>query len=404
MARGDREALAQAIAAREKTGDLSNGDAARLAKTVAERELRESSGADAVDRVRESSPCARELDGALSDRMTLRDAAGARAALARIEGGSLAPGGVGGLSKGDDPEWRAVIARGLVRDGDGDARRHALLDPVPLARRQAARAAQTARDDADLDALSEAARLDPEPLVRSEAVRAIGGLGAAGTAHAVVERLGDLWIVGDDGLREDIARAWSRSPLWEAGGRAALLVLVASDHGAPAVDGAVAVVGRRDADAEVKAAAVAQLERAMNGGARTTRLQALAQAPLDPPELLEAVRRASGAEDRVVRVAALARLAAAGEADAVGALEGLAAVGSPVASQARFALALAGDRRVQAWIEADLEAPRPDRRLAAATELAALGVAARGAPLLADADTSVRTRAACTLIMAARRK
>ena len=179
-------------------------------------------------------------------------------------------------------------------------------------------------------------------------------------------------------------------------------MLVASDHGAPAVEGAAAVLRRRDADADVKEAAAAQLERAMGSGARPTRLQALAQAPLDRPELLDAVRRASDGDDREVRVAALARLATAGEVDAVGALEGLAAVGSSVASQARFALAMAGDRRVQAWIEADLAAPRADLRLAAATALAALGVAARGAPLLADADTSVRTRAACTLILAGR--
>jgi hypothetical protein len=396
-------ALAQAIAASERTGDLSNGDAARLAKGVAEHELREASGADAVDRVRDSSPCARELAGAFADRMALRDAAGAHAALVRIEGGDLAAGRVAETSSGDDPEWRAVVARGLVRAGDRDARRNALLDPDPLVRREAARAAHSARDDGDLDALAEVARLDPEPIVRTEAVRAIGELGVGG-ASAVVERLRDLWGSGDDGLREDIARAWSRSPLWEGGGRGALFVLVAADHGPAAVEGGVAVLGRRDGDAEVRAAAVAQLERAIEGGARGTRLQALAQTPLENAELIDAVRKASGSEDLELRVAALSRLASAGEAPAVGALEGLAAVGSPVASQARFALAMAGDRRVQAWIEADLDASRPDRRLAAATELAALGVAARGAPLLADADARVRTRAACTLMMAVRGK
>ena len=118
-----------------------------------------------------------------------------------------------------------MVVRGLVRDVDRDARRRALLDADPLVRREAARAAQTARDEADLDALSEAARLDPEPIVRTEAVRAMAGLGGGGAAEAIVERLRDLWRGGDDGVREDIARAWSRSPLWEAGGRPALLVL-----------------------------------------------------------------------------------------------------------------------------------------------------------------------------------
>jgi hypothetical protein len=57
---------------------------------------------------------------------------------------------------------------------------------------------------------------------------------------------------------------------------------------------------------------------------------------------------------------------------------------------------------VQAWIEDDLRANDPYTRLSAADALAALGRSARGAPLLADADASVRTRAACTLMVAAR--
>jgi hypothetical protein len=67
-----------------------------------------------------------------------------------------------------------------------------------------------------------------------------------------------------------------------------------------------------------------------------------------------------------------------------------------------LALATVGDRRVQSWIEQDLGARAPEDRLAAATALSALGLAARGAPLLADEDPSVRARAACTLVMAAR--
>jgi hypothetical protein len=71
--------------------------------------------------------------------------------------------------------------------------------------------------------------------------------------------------------------------------------------------------------------------------------------------------------------------------------------------RARLALASAGDRRVQAWIEQDLAASDPAGRLAAASALAALGVSARAAPLLADGDVRVRMRVACILISAARR-
>ena len=80
----------------------------------------------------------------------------------------------------------------------------------------------------------------------------------------------------------------------------------------------------------------------------------------------------------------------------------LSGTGSPVAGRARFALATSGDRRVQAWVEQDLAADQPEVRLAAGTELAAMGVAARGAFLLADEDPGVRMRAACTIVMAAR--
>jgi hypothetical protein len=74
-----------------------------------------------------------------------------------------------------------------------------------------------------------------------------------------------------------------------------------------------------------------------------------------------------------------------------------------LAARARYALASAGDVRIQAWIERDLAAPGAERRLGAASALAALGRSARAAPLLADGDASVRTRVACTLMVAARR-
>jgi hypothetical protein len=42
-----------------------------------------------------------------------------------------------------------------------------------------------------------------------------------------------------------------------------------------------------------------------------------------------------------------------------------------------------------------------NQKLAAASALALLGRSARAAPLLADDDVSVRTRAACTVILGA---
>jgi HEAT repeat protein len=115
------------------------------------------------------------------------------------------------------------------------------------------------------------------------------------------------------------------------------------------------------------------------------------------------VRKTADTDDPNIRVAALARLAEGKDARAIDQLERFSQPGSPVAQAARLALANAGDRRVQLWIEQDLAAEAPERRLAAATALAAMGVAARAAGLLADADPRVRMRAACTILVAARR-
>jgi hypothetical protein len=408
--RGDRAALRDSIASRESAGTLSNGDAASIAREVAGRELRSAPPAEASARVRDALACARELDDALSDRMRVHDAAGADAALARIAGRGLSLGAARAFVTDTDSRWRAVGVRALVRSEDGVARRRALLDDDPLVRRQAARAARDAADAADFTALGEAARLDPEPIVRTETVRALAALPST-PGGQMADLLRDLWTGGDEGLREDIALAWSAPSVWNAGGKEALDRLVAAGHGSAAIEASAAVLRHGDAPAGSVQAAIGQLARSIDAGPRATRLQALAQAPLDRGDLLAAVQRASSDEDFEVRVGALARLAASGSAsrgpagqtaDAVAALEALAQPGSPAAPRARFALASAGDRRVQAWIEGDLTAGAPEDRLGAATSLATLGVPARAAPLLADADAGVRVRAACAIVMGAR--
>jgi len=212
----------------------------------------------------------------------------------------------------------------------------------------------------------------------------------------------DLWQSADDGIREDIALAWAGSVLWVEGGRDALRVVIAAEHGPAAIEGAAAVLRRSDANVAMTQEAIGHLARAIETGSLVTRLQALAQAPLDRDELLALTRKAAEDDDLQVRAAALARLVEKRDGRAIESLESLAGAASPVAGRARFALAISRDRRVQAWIEQDLAADQADQRLAAATALAVMGVAARGAPLLADGDAQVRVRAACTMMMAVR--
>jgi hypothetical protein len=408
--RGDLAALKSDIAARETAGDLSNAEAARIARAVAEREVREANAKDALERVREVSACSYELDGVLADRAKTRDDAGAAAALARLESGKMDADDARGFVTSTDDAWRAVGARALVREEDRGARQHALLDPAPRVRRQAMRAAQTASDSADLDPLTEAARVDPEPLLRSEAVRAIAALPPR-SGPGVANRLRDLWVNADDGIREDIALAWASPSVYAAGGREALLVLLTTGHGAGVIEGAAAVMRAWEGrDAEILDASAALVLRAIESGAKRHRMHALAVARVDKrKDLLDAVVKTSDDDDPEVRVAALARLASldAHRDRAIKLLEAYAALGKdggggPLAMRAKLALASAGDLSVQQWIEADLKSASSWERLAAASDLAALGRSARAAPLLADGDVSVRTRAACTLMMAAR--
>lgn len=231
---GDRPALHDALEGRERAGDLSTAEAASLARVVADREVRGAPAGEALDRVRDVRSCARELDGALAARMAARDAAGAEAALARIDGRGLSLGAARELGVGPDGPMRRVRARGLVRPEDRPERLLALADADPAVRREAVRAARDAADAADLSALVEAARLDPEPLVRTDAVRAIAALPGTPGGEAA-SALRDLWTAGDQPLKGDVAVALAGAPVWGAGGREALRVIVASKEGPGAI-------------------------------------------------------------------------------------------------------------------------------------------------------------------------
>jgi HEAT repeat protein len=297
-----------------------------------------------------------------------------------------------------------------VREEDRGARAIALRDADPRVRRQAARAARDAKDTADAFALAEMARVDPEPIVRSEAVRAMARLPPDA---ALVNRLSDLWTAGDDELREDIAMAWASPGIFEAGGRDALRVVLASGKDASGVMEAAAAVSLvAPGDKALWDEASGAILRGIEEGSRRTRLHAIAVVRLPSDgETRAALDKAAKDADAEVKIAALSRLLELPDARAAAGASLLSiATESPatedragVAAHARFALASAGDARVLPAVSADLRSPDPYTKLAAATALAALGRSAKAAPLLADSDPMVRTRAACTLLMAVRR-
>ncbi len=420
--RGDVRALHTELLARERAGTMTNVEAADLARAVATREIEQAKGGDAALRVREVRGCAADLDSVLERRARQKDNAGAEAAMARLEDREMSRGSAREHANDEDDAWRAVGARGLVRDEDHAARVHAIVDPSPAVRRAAVHAIAESGDAAATYALFDAARLDPEPLVRTEAVRAIARIAPADPD--VVTRLRDLWTSGDDPVREDIARAWASGKLYATGGRDALRIVLAAETGPAILEAAAAVLdlvwttprqslGRAvppARDAVLDASATAVLARGVRSGSLRNRLHAIAIAPVRQgaagEPILVALRDAAHEKDLEIAVAASARLTESppDRVDAVRALEMLAGPGdhARVASRARLALAGAGDTRVQAWIEQDLGSDSAPLQLEALDALASLGKAGRGAPLLADADPGVRTRAACTLLTAGR--
>lgn len=398
--RGDYATLKKDLTPDYAAGKLSNDEAARVARAVASYEISKAVGDEGRHRVRELAACAHELDDPLSDRMKTRDAIGAEAALALLDSGELSKSDVRDYLTDKDDAWRAVGTRSLIEEDDAAAREKAFVDPSPLVRRSAFRAAAEAADARDVSALAESARLDPDALARTNAVRAIARIGGKN----VVDLLRDVWTHADDPLKDDIALAWSAPQSYDAGGREELRLLIAQEKGAGVIAAAGSVAREHAEDHEMRSSALALLGRVIERGTERERLEAIAISPL-VPELMDSMHHASvDAGDSQVQVAAFGRLLENDHdhATAVIALEAFAAQHDDNASTARLILAQAGDTRIQAWIEADLHASSPRSRIGAATALAAAGRSARGALLLADADPEVRTRVSCTLLAAAR--
>ena len=418
---GDIKTLAREIDVAERAGEMSTAKAARLASRVLHQELTAASEKEAPARVRDVAACAVDLKDALRTRMDRGDRAAAEAALVLVDTGGISDEEareLGGRARSEGMQrataegveaWRAVRARGLTRGQDGQERRAALLDPSDLVRRHAARASASAGEAADIEPLSDVARLDPSPMVRSESVRALVGVArridAPPVTEQVMRRLRDLWTAADDAIREDLAVAYAMPPLAHAGGAIDLRGLIARGEGSAAISGAAAVLRAEAAafDAPLRASAWALLIRSMREGSRPSREHAVAVIPLTD-DALRVLREIASREDVDARVGALDRLteSSADRASALQELERIAAgIGVP-ASRAKLALSRAGDVRVQAWLEHDLRASSAGEKLLALDGLVALGRAGRGAPLLADADASVRTRAACRLLVAVR--
>ncbi|MCC6553026.1 MAG: hypothetical protein IT372_08395, partial [Polyangiaceae bacterium] len=215
-----------------RRGDLDEDDARDVARAVAEGEIRRAAPPAGADRLRELRPCVRHAEAAFGERAAGSDALAPLAAMILLDANLAdveATRARAALMEAAGPAelagaHRAVFTRTLMGPEDGPTRRERMLDGDEAVRVAALRAAIIAADPGDRDAVLEAARLDPQPMARTLAIRAAGAIGG----EAVVLALRDVWVLADEPSREAIADAWVAPRAVDAGGRSQLLWAIAT--------------------------------------------------------------------------------------------------------------------------------------------------------------------------------
>ena len=400
--------LRASMAAELKQGNLGLGEAAEFARAVARGEVERAKGEDGAQRVRDFQSCAHEIDDVLDHRADTRDAIGAVAAMVRVDAGLTSAGRFARWARtsprGPTAAWRPLGARALVSADDAELRRKLIADADQEVRRGALRAALTADDPEDTEAVLEAARLDPYPAARAQAIRAAGVIGG----ERVVLALKDLWPRADEAVRDALVDAWAAYNAFNSGGRRELVWVVDTQHGRPVI-AASAVLVRAGGEGAVEAAGA--LERAVTDGPAADRVRAIEAAPLRLAALRAVVAKAEADSDEAVAVAALARRfeapselggpssAKAREDLVVRLLKAAGGTGSG-AIAAKGALARSHDQRLLPILERDAAAKDQKTRAEAGTALAVLGDLRRAAVVAADPEPRVRVAVSCAILRA----
>lgn len=299
------------------------------------------------------------------------------------------------FGKDERDDWRAVGLRAAVAPGDFALRAGGFIDPDLRVRRAALRAAKDARAKADAGGLFEAARLDPDRTSRVFALTALGSI-ADGES---VSRLRELWAGADEQERLEITKVWSSDAAFAAGGEEQLSWVLASQTGVPQLAAAVTLTKRRTQP--VAASAEELLATAITSGPIEEARYAMSVAPASA-KVTKALGDAIKDKDEAKAIAAavaLTRVESGREAASARLRELRRSTNQRWADAASFALAASGDREARVWLDTQLFAKDPERRLTAGlvrfgdgSDTAAVSATA---PLLADPDASVRVRFAC---------
>lgn len=366
-----------------------------VAQVVASRELVTARAAVAEASVVEVATCASPLEGALSRLSERRDPVGALATQVLIDAGHF-DGDLDELvelyASHVQDDWRAVGLRAAVARVEDARRIKGFLDPDLRVRRAALRASKDARSPGDLPHLFEAARLDPDRVSRRFALEAIGEFGSG----ADVSRLRELWTAGDEAERLVLVDVWVRNRAVEA--ERQLTWVLSSQTGLPRLSAAAALLRRQAV--EVRQWAEEVLTSAVESGPVEESRHALEVAPRTPK--IEAAIRAAAKDKDEGRAIGAAIALSQSKVDAAVAVKRLkelrASPNGEVANAATFALAVAGEPDANKWVDDQLTAKDPERRLAAGFVKLAKGgdgQVSKAATLLADPDALVRLRFAC---------
>ncbi len=383
--------LEREIARAESQGPLEPKRLSQLARAVAEREIAGATGSEGAQQVALFRACLGELQPALDERAERGDEVGAVATLLLFEAGKRRSADLlRRYREADSPAYRALAARATRGAADAELRRRYFTDPDERVRKSALEAAVRAPEPKQLPDLVEAARLDPSAANRAKATQAIGRIGSEPAVLALM----DLFAAGDEADQLAVIDAWSEPRAFAHGGERELARAL-SRPGMIGVSAATLLLRSRDS----RAAAVALLARAIEGGSDDERRLALTAAPLSEPAIQQALEKAAESPSPDVTPLVLARLTELPEkqAKARADLEKLAEDKSDYGLEASYVLARLGSSKAVARLEQELSHQRSSRRLRAALALAALGKRERLAPRLADRDPFVRASLACRL-------